>query len=465
MANHFIHDAFAERIVPLLADYIRIPNKSPMFDPQWAAHGHMQRAAELLANWARAQQIEGATVDVVSLSGRTPTICVDVPGTAPGNVLLYGHYDKQPEFNGWRPGLGPWQPVLENGRLYGRGGADDGYALPASLTAIAALVAHQAPRPRCFLLIEGSEESGSPDLPAYLDALSTRIGTPELVICLDAEAGSYDRLWVTTSLRGVATGVLRVDVLTEGVHSGMASGIVPSSFRIVRQLLDRIEDAGSGRMAPPLHCVLPPGVEDQARDVAATLGGTVHARFPWAGGTQPMTDDTVESLLASTWRPTLSITGADGLPETGAAGNTLLPWTAVKLSVRLPPVIDAAEAARYLATELARDPPHGATVTFTLGSAESGWYSPVTPAWLSAAADAASRRHFGAAARYMGTGGTIPFMKMLGDRFPDVAFLVTGVLGPNANAHGPNEFLDIACAERITSCVADVLAAFAKRSN
>jgi acetylornithine deacetylase/succinyl-diaminopimelate desuccinylase-like protein len=462
MSDAFIEQAFAAHVVPLLVDYIRIPNRSPLFDPDWAASGHMQRAVELLAGFAHAQALPGAHVEVVTLPGRTPTLLVDVPGTAPGNVLLYGHYDKQPEFTGWRPGLGPWQPVLQDGRLYGRGGADDGYALPASLTAIAALARAGEPFPRCLVLVEGSEESGSPDLPAYLDALAPRIGTPDLVVCLDAEAGSYDRLWVTTSLRGLVGGVLRVDVLREGVHSGMASGIVPSSFRIARLLLDRIEDAHSGRVAADFQVPLPDGVAEQAREVAATLGAGVHDRFPWHGGTRPVHDDAVASVLAATWQPALSVTGAGGLPDTAAAGNTLRPWTALKLSLRLPPTADAATAAHRLADLLTRDPPGGAGVTFRVDGAESGWRSPATPAWLGDAIAAASRRHFGAEPRYMGTGGTIPFMKMLGSRFADVAFFVTGVLGPHSNAHGPNEFLDIGCATRLTACVADVLAAAAR---
>ena len=454
----FVEQAYQERVIPLLSDYIGIPNKSPSFDPDWQKHGHMNRAAALLLLWAKGQPLRERQFELYTLPGRTPVILCDIAGTAPGNVLMYGHYDKQPEFTGWREGLGPWAPVLQDGRLYGRGGADDGYALPSALVAIEALQRQGIPHPRCLILIEGCEESGSPDLPYYIEALASRIGTPDLVVALDAECGSYDRWWITTSLRGLAIGNLSVGVLAEGVHSGAASGIVPSSFRIMRELLQRLEDSSTGNILPALHVDIPAAVRQQAEDVATTLGAEVITRFPMLPGLQPLTDDRTELVLNNTWRPALAVTGAEGLPAPAAAGNTLHPFTTLKLSMRLPPIMDAQVAATAIEQVLTHEPPYGATVHYALSSAETGWYSPKTPEWLVRAAAAASQTHFGAAPRYMGTGGTIPFMKMLGDRFPQVAFLVTGVLGPHSNAHGPNEFLDIACATRVTCCVAEVLA-------
>ncbi len=456
--REFVTQAYDERVVPLLGDYIGIPNKSPTFDPDWHANGHMYRAASLLLLWAKGQPLRGRQFELFTLPGRTPVVLCEVRGTAPGNVLMYGHYDKQPEFTGWREGLGPWTPVLKDGRLYGRGGADDGYSLPAALVAIEALQQQGIPHPRCLILIEGSEESGSPDLPLYMEALAERIGTPDLVVALDAECGSYDRWWITTSLRGLAIGTLKVEVLSEGVHSGAASGIVPSSFRILRSLLQRIEDGATGDILPSLHVDIPADVHSQACEVAATLGDEVLTRYPMLPGLQPVTADRTELVLNNTWRPALSVTGADGLPAPAAAGNTLHPYTTLKLSMRLPPTLDAHSAGVAIGDALQADPPYGARVEYRLGSAESGWYSPHTPEWLAGAIDDASATHFGSTPRYMGTGGTIPFMKMLGDRFPEVAFLVTGVLGPHSNAHGPNEFLDIECATRVTCCVAEVLA-------
>jgi acetylornithine deacetylase/succinyl-diaminopimelate desuccinylase-like protein len=454
-----------ESIVPTLCEYVRIPNKSPNFDPDWQKHGHMGRAAELLADWCRRQPVEGMSVEIVRLEGRTPLLFVEIAGTGEDTVLLYGHLDKQPEFDGWSEGLGPWEPVIRDGKLYGRGGADDGYAVFGSLAAIMALQEQGLPHARCVILIEGCEESGSFDLPHYIDHLEARIGTPSLVVCLDAECGNYEQLWCTTSLRGNLTGTLRAAVLTEGVHSGGASGIVPSSFRVLRLLLDRLEDpATGGCRVPELHAEVPPARLAQAERAADVLGEQVHQRFPWSGATRPVSDDPVELVLNNTWRPTLSITGADGLPASGSAGNTLRPWTALKLSLRLPPTIDPAAAAEAVKRTLETDPPLGATVEFRADSAMGGWNAPPIAPWLEASMQAASRAFFGKPALYMGTGGSIPFMGMLGEKFPEVQFLVTGVLGPNSNAHGPNEFLHIEKGKRLTACVARVLADHCQRS-
>jgi acetylornithine deacetylase/succinyl-diaminopimelate desuccinylase-like protein len=452
-------------IVPALHDYVRIPNKSPAFDPDWAAHGHMDRAVTLLREWAAAAGVTGLATEIVRLPQRTPVLFGEVAGSGgAGTVLLYGHYDKQPEFDGWRPGLGPWEPVLRDGRLYGRGGADDGYATFASLAAIAALQAAGVPHARCVLLIEGCEESGSYDLPFYVDHLASRIGTPDLVVCLDAECGNYEQLWVTNSLRGMLPGVLSVDVLAEGQHSGAAGGIVPSSFRVLRDVMERIERASDGRLHPALHVDIPARVRNELGAVANTLGPSVFQRFPLLPGVQPESDDVLELLIANAWRPSLATVGLGGAPDIANAGNTLRPGTRAKLVIRLPPTLDADAVAPVIKQALERDPPSGARVHFELETPQTGWSAPPVEPWLAASLDAASQRFFGKPAMYMGMGGTIPFMKMLGDRYPAVQFVVTGVLGPGSNAHGPNEFLELATAERLTAIVARVLADHASRA-
>ncbi len=462
-----------ESIVPALRDYIAIPAKSPLFDPDWAAHGHLDRVVRDAATWAESRHVAGLRLEVIRLEGRTPVIFFEVPATKAGSadtVVFYGHLDKQPEFSGWRPDLGPWTPKIDDGRLYGRGGADDGYALYAAITAIEALDAQQLPRPRCVGLIETCEESGSFDLPAYLDVLRPRLGQVSLVVCLDSGAGNYDQLWLTTSLRGNVTGVLKVEILTEGVHSGAASGIVPSSFRIMRQVLDRLEDAKTGRLLPDsFHCAIPADRLEQARAAAAALGEEVWKRLPWACGADggpalPTTTDPVEALLNRTWRPTLSVTGVDGMPDLRGAGNVLRPFTAFKLSLRLPPLVPGHEAAERLKTLLEDHAPYNARVTFEPDGragawGATGWNAPPLASWLGAAVDQASRAHFGAPAGFIGEGGTIPLMNLLQEGFPSAQMLVCGVLGPKSNAHGPNEFLHLAYAERLTAAVAQVLAA------
>jgi acetylornithine deacetylase/succinyl-diaminopimelate desuccinylase-like protein len=457
--DRLVDEAWDGDIVPRLVEYIRIPNKSPMFDADWQANGYMDAATDLLADWARKQPIKGMQVEVVRLEGRTPLIYIEVPGEGDDCVLLYGHLDKQPEMTGWADDLGPWKPVLKGDKLFGRGGADDGYAIFGSLTAIRALQDQGLPHARCVVLIEACEESGSYDLPYYVDHLAERIGKPSLVVCLDSGCANYDQLWCTTSLRGLAGGNLRVNVLTEGVHSGDASGIVPSSFRILRHLLSRLEDPASGRILPEaLHVEIPAERLAQARRAAEVLGDDVFDKFPFLPGMRPMARDLTEMVLNRTWRPMLSVTGADGFPPLSSAGNVLRPHTAVKLSLRLPPTLNPKLASEKLRQLLTEDPPYGAQVEFEVEKASTGWNAPSLAPWLEHAIDHASQEFFGAPAMYMGEGGTIPFMGMLGEKFPGAQFMITGVLGPHSNAHGPNEFLHIPTGKRVTKAVAKVIA-------
>jgi acetylornithine deacetylase/succinyl-diaminopimelate desuccinylase-like protein len=456
-----------DAIVPALVEYIRIPAKSPHFDRDWRAHGYIDDAVRLAAQWCEAHAVPGMKLEIVRLAGRTPCLFVEVPASldGAGTVLIYGHLDKQPEMIGWRSGLGPWTPVIQDGRLYGRGGADDGYAVFAALAAIRALKDAGRPYARCVMLIESCEESGSYDLPAYLEALSTRIQVPSLVVGLDSGCGNYEQLWATTSLRGLVNGVLTVDVLEEGVHSGDASGVVASSFRVARALLERVEDAHSGEIRDSaFHADIPQERRTQARRAAEVIGAELWRKFPFVAGMRALHGDAAELVLNRTWRPWLAVTGADGLPAPANAGNVLRPRTQLVLSLRLPPTVDAAKAAARLKELLEDDPPYGAQVRFEAGQAATGWHAPRTEGWLERAIDQASLAHYGKPAMGMGEGGTIPFMAMLGAKFPQAQFLITGVLGPHSNAHGPNEFLHLDYAKRLTACVAEVLSAHAERA-
>jgi acetylornithine deacetylase/succinyl-diaminopimelate desuccinylase-like protein len=460
----FVQRAWDGDVVPALTEYIRIPAKSPMYDAQWVEHGHIERAVTLITDWARARKIEGLTLEVVRLPGRTPVILMETPGGGGDTVLLYGHCDKQPEMVGWAADGGPWTPVRRGHRLFGRGAGDDGYAAFAALTAIEALQAQGVRHSRCVVLIEASEESGSPDLPAYVEKLADRI-KPGLVVCLDSGCGDYEHLWATTSLRGVVSGTLKVEVLGEGVHSGAASGIVPSSFRILRQVLDRLEDSKTGEiLVRECHVEIPPHRRQEVEAVAAVLGDDIWQRFPFVPGMQPVTKNNVEALLNNTWRPALAVTGVDGVPALADGGNVLRPQTSLKLSLRLPPTCDAALAVRRVKEVLETDPPYGARVTFSSHERPgSGWNAPAMAPWLQQSVERASKAYFGKPPMFDGLGGSIPFMDMLGKRFPEAQFLVTGVMGPGSNAHGPNEFIDLPTGVKVTACVANVLADHAAR--
>ena len=458
-AQRFIDGKWDEEIVPELVDYIKIPAKSPMFDPDWAENGYIEQATQQIFEWCKRQDIAGMSCEIVRLEGRTPVIFMDIPGQGDDTVLLYGHLDKQPEMTGWEDELGPWKPVIRDGKLYGRGGADDGYAAYASLAAIMALQEQGLPHARCVVLIEACEESGSFDLPHYIDHLADRIGEPSMVVCLDSGAGNYEQVWLTVSLRGLASGTLRADVLREGVHSGYASGFVPSSFRVLRNLISRLEDEDSGRVLPDyLQAEIPEQRQRQTRRMADELGDAIAAAYPFCDGVQPQAENTYERVLNRTWRAALSVTGADGLPPLASAGNVLRPFSAVKLSMRLPPTVDGESATAKMKQTLEAEPPNNAVVSFEPDHAATGWNAPEVAPWLEESLQNASQAVFGKDAMYMGEGGTIPFMAMLGESFPEAQFVITGVLGPKSNAHGPNEFLHIPYAKKLTTCVAQVLA-------
>jgi pimeloyl-ACP methyl ester carboxylesterase/acetylornithine deacetylase/succinyl-diaminopimelate desuccinylase-like protein len=311
-----------------------------------------------------------------------------------------------------------------------------------AIAAVQALKAQGAP-PAHRGLIETCEESGSYDLLPYIDALrapgNNRLGDVGLVVCLDSGAGNYDQLWLTTSLRGMASGTLKVEILTEGIHSGDASGLVPSSFRIMRQVLDRLEDSATGRLLPAsFHCEVPADRLAQAQATAAILGEEVYKRFPWAhydcGGSTtfalPTTTDPCKALLNRTWLPTLSASPAPRDSRPSRTRATCCAPTAFKLSLRLPPLVDAAQAVQELKGLLEDNAPYQAKVTFDSGGGATGWNAPCTTPWFETALNEASQAHFGAPCGYIGQGGTIPLMNMLSEGFPKAQMMVCGVLGP-----------------------------------
>jgi acetylornithine deacetylase/succinyl-diaminopimelate desuccinylase-like protein len=456
-------EAFLSAALPTLERFATIPSLSPNFDERWAEHGHLDEAASLLASWARDVGLGGATVTVRTLEGRTPLLMIDVPAScdAQGTVVLYGHLDKQPALGTWGEGLGPFTPVRRDDRLYARGVADDGYAVFAAMLGLKALEDDGVGHARCVVLIEASEESGSPDLEAHLDALGAELGAVELLVCLDSGALTYDRLWVTTSLRGIVIVTVTIEVLHHGVHSGTAGGVVPSSFRILRLLLDRIENARTGEvLLPGLHAKIPDAHLAAAGVVARDLGDPAGDELPIVDGLQLLGRDGADRLVRRTWEPALSLTGIDGIPSVHEAASLVRPRTTAVIGMRLPPTVAAAGAAKLLVDTLTANPPHGAHVTATEIHAD-GWIAPPLEPWLRDGITAASKRAFGRDPGFVGEGGSIPFLASLGKRFPAVQFLATGVLGPGSNAHGPDESLHLPTAARVADVVATVVEAHA----
>ena len=461
----YVDHLWEQDIVAVLSDYVAIKCLSPDFDPAWARNGEIARAAGLLSRWAASRPIPGIAVEIVAREGLTPVIIADVPATPGASselvTLVYGHLDKQPPLGNWREGLDPFVAVREDDRLYGRGAADDGYSIFAAIGALEALAASDTPHGRCLVLIESSEESGSSDLAPYLDEIVARTGGtgPGLVVCLDSGCLTYDRLWSTDSFRGLLNANLRVDVLSEGIHSGSAGGVVPSSFRLVRQLLSRIEDEATGEiLLEELHADPPARYKKASETIASELGEAALGDFPVVASLDLSGLDTADRLLKRTWMPALEVTGIDGVPSLKDGGNVLRPFTTAKISLRLPPSVDPDMAGEALVRALTADPPQGAEVSVQVSSSSPGFDSPPQAEWLARATDQASSAFFGKPSAAMSEGGTIPFLAELVSRFPGAQFLVTGVLGPSSNAHGPNEMLNLDTARRLTASVAFVLA-------
>lgn len=455
---------FERDALDTLLAYGEIPCLSPMYDAAWRENGHLDAAVELLAGWARARRLANFSVDVERLEGRTPLLVVTVEATASGTgtAVLYGHLDKQPPLGDWSEGLAPFQPTRVGDRLYARGLADDGYSTFSALLALEALEDAGTPHSRVVVLIEASEESGSPDLVAYLEHLSAHLGDVRFMVCLDSGALTYDRLWVTTSLRGIVNVALTVGVLSRGQHSGAVSGVAPSSFRILRQLLDRVEDSATGEiLVRELIEEIPTEHVEAARATAEEFGDVTVADLPLLDGVVPMGASAAERILRSTWYPTLSVVGMGGVPLPEIAGNVLRASTTAVLSFRLAPTSDANDAARAIVSTLATNPPEGAAVEVDLIQAADGWMAPPLAPWLDDALADASRSAFGREAAFTGEGGSIPFLASLAARYPEAAFVATGVLGPDSNAHGIDEMLDLPTAVAVTNAVSHLLGAFA----
>jgi acetylornithine deacetylase/succinyl-diaminopimelate desuccinylase-like protein len=457
---------FERSSLDALTAFGAIPSLSPMFDAEWAKNGYLEEAAQLLASWARARQLASVDVEIHRLVGRTPTLVVTVDSTAGegDTVVLYGHLDKQPPLGDWSEGLAPFVPVRRGDRLYARGVSDDGYALFSALSAIEAMEANGIAHGRCVVLIEASEESGSSDLEAYLDALADHLGDVELLICLDSGALTYDRLWVTTSLRGVVNIQLTVEVLEQGQHSGSVSGIVPSSFRLLRQLLDRVEDATTGDvLVEEMWATIPAADSKSAHDIAEEFGDVIARELPTIKGLALMGANAQERLLRRTWYPTLSVIGMGGIPSPDIAGNVLRPFTTAVLSFRLPPSVDVHVAGAAVVQLLTSDAPSNAKVSVHIDSSGNGWVAPELAPWLEPALEQASLDAFGRSVGYTGEGGSIPFLNSLAKRYPGVQFVATGVGGPQSNAHAIDEMLELPTAVGVTNAVITVLQAHATK--
>ncbi len=456
----FIEKTWDDSAIPALKEYISIPAVSPSFAKDWKETGTLMNVLKLARSWCNDMELENSTIQIIADDDKTPILLIEIAATNSGNkdtTLLYGHLDKQPPGKGWDDNKGPWTPVIENNRLYGRGSADDGYAVFTAITAIKALQVHKIPHGRCVILIETCEESGSFDLEYYLEKYQQKIGTPRLIICIDSGCGDYERLWITTSLRGTIFGELEAKILTQNVHSGM-SGMAASSFRILRQVLDRVEDSKTGEfLLKEFYGQIPKKRLEQIHQTAKLSGEKIISDIPLVEGAVPMSQDPVELIINSTWKPMISYIGATGIPPVEEAANALRESTKLLLSIRTPPNVETIAASKALKNILEQDPPYGAEISIKILKHANGWEMPDMGNALKKRVNESSAMCFNEETAYSGEGGSIPFMTLLSKKYPSSKFIITGVLGPQANAHGPNEFLHIPYVKKLTLALANII--------
>ena len=451
-------------ILPSLSDFIEIKALSPLFEPDWAEMGELDATIDLFCEWLDAQGIAGMSYEKHRIGELSPVLIVTIEGTGPGEVIFYSHLDKQPSKPElWSEGLHPLKAVRRDPWLYGRGSVDDGYGGYLCATSVRLLQEAEVPHPRCTMIIETCEESGSFDLPPYLDALTEQLGNPDMVVVLDSGGPDYDHIWMTEALRGLVSGTLSVKVSHEGIHSGNSGGSIPSSFRIQRILLDRVEDSSSGKvLIPEMHVDIPEQIREKAMALREIVGDSIWEQFPTVDTLRQASETTEEMIVAMNWEPTLSIIGADGIPSVQDAGNVLRTNTDLKLSFRIPPGVDSESAIARAKAILEEDPPYGAEVTFTPDSCADGFHAPPLDGPISEAIQEASMELTGLPPLATWTGGTIPFMSMMQGKYPEAMFLCTGTSGPGNNAHGPDEKLHIPSSKRLTVALSATIAAISE---
>jgi len=458
--DHTLSSLWHGHTLQALEHFVSIPSRSPLFDPSWESHKYLLQALQFACEFGQSLFPE-ARFEVLESPGKTPLLFFELEASGKSDdkdaVLFYGHLDKQPEASGWGAGRAPFKASHEGNILYGRGAADDGYSVFAALSVIHAMRTGSLPHPKIFGLFETCEESGSYDFSFWVNRLQSRIGSIGLAVILDSGCIDYDRLCITTNFRGLVCATLKVSVLAHGVHSGTASGLVPDSFMIARQLLDRLEDSTSGKLHPKAFYTEIPPVRRKQVEAKASLLKTLDGVFPWLEQPALRFHNLTDGLIAQTWLPQLAITGANGLPEIANAGNVLRAGTALRLSLRTPPCVDATLALDTLRETLLAQPPFGARVELTDEAAYDGWNAQPEQPWFAEAVETASQEIFGQSAVYSGEGGSLSIFDVLQGAWPNAQFFLTGVLGPQANAHGPDEALRLDYAEKLCRAVARVI--------
>ncbi|CAD8186262.1 unnamed protein product [Paramecium pentaurelia] len=450
----FIEYFTRDQILPSLADFVRIPNLSPQFDPQWQDNGLLDKASNHIVSWIEQQKIPNCKVEMLSIQGAPKAIHVSIKAQNPITVFYYGHYDKQPHFPGWRDGFGPTIPVIEGHRMFGRGVADDGYAPYAAIAALQTLLSQGLEHPTIEMLFEGEEESGSNFLMQYFDLLELK--RVDIMVALDSGSGDYERLWLTSSLRGSMKIDLCVKVLESPINTD-DGGNVPQALNIIRVLLNRLEDPVTGQVHKSLQTIIPADRYEECLQSADLV------QIEFSRQCDKMESCRVKQYINRNWKPAVSYIGQDGFPSTRKMIDQIIPELIIRLSIRLPPNKCAKEAANFVKQLLEKDPPFNANVTANIIAAGSGLNLKSFSPKLKDILNTASKLFFnGNESRVFHEGASIPFLNQLNQRSPQAEFLVLGVLGPDSNAHGANEMLDLNYMKGLIGCLAYTMNQFIK---
>lgn len=444
--KQFVESEFTNNALPSFKTFLTIENCTPAYDPDWDKNGLLKSAASHLKAYAlKSSGVQGLNAILSSDEGKTPFLLVTVDSTSGDgkSILLYGHFDKQPPNSGWSQGLGPYLPVEKDGYLYGRGSADDGYAFYAMLTIIKALQNFNIPHPKFVIILEGSEESGSIDLPIYIEEYQQFIGQPDLILALDSGIIDYNRIWLTSSLRGVVSCDLTVKTLTKGVHSGKGSGIAPESFMIIRKLLSKLEDYNDQSRMKDFEVEIPDSEKTKISKAVEVMGDDWCSKIPILPGMKLLGDTPTDRLINWTWKPALTVAGARGIPNVKDAGNVLRPYTTLYLSIRTPPTFDGILNGKKILEDITNQTPFNSTVLIENYEAFNGSLIKEPSDNLKSQIDNLAKNYISGGMAQIPVGISIPFTTIFSQYFPKSQILVTGCAGVDSNAHGPNERLNL----------------------
>lgn len=448
-----------------LKDFINVPNLTPMVDSEFLSNGLIEQAAECLDTWVKKLDIKGITRKEVRMGESIcPLYIYVVDGEVDKTVMMYGHLDKQP-YNAakWSEGLHPTKAVVKDGWLYGRGGADDGYAPFLALLAVKNAQMQGAKIPRIALVLETEEESGSPSLTKLLETARPIIGNPAYCICLDSGAFDYKRLWLTSSLRGICVVDVNIQAGAQGYHSGETGGIIPETARVARVLMDRVDDSNTGKvLIPELQTEIPTWAKEEAKYIANLSGDRMYKKYNFTPGVEAMGQENLpEMYLNNTWRANASITGADGFPPIKSAGNVVRSKTSYRISMRLPPNCKPVQAVKGMHRALSKETPYNCQIELEGNHTGSGWCMKEQAPWFDKALKDIGTEFYGEKPGSYGMGGSIPFLSELEIMFPSTNILALGIIGEKSNAHGPDEGMNLDYTKRLLCCVSHLLTTIA----